>query len=92
MSGVPIRAAIVVIMIGRKRINEASKIASSGGLPDARSASTAKSTIMMPFFLTRPTSMITPTKAYIDKSVQNTNSVRRAPNPAKGSADKMVSG
>ena len=49
-------------MIGRKRTRQASWIASAGVLP-ARCASTAKSTIMMPFFFTRPTSMITPTNA-----------------------------
>ena len=55
-------AAIVVIMMGRKRTTQASVIAVGASFPDRRS-SMAKSTIMMPFFLTRPTSMMTPTKA-----------------------------
>ena len=62
MGSVPKSAAIVVIMMGRKRTRQASRIASFGVFP-ARSASTAKSTIMMPFFFTRPTSMMIPTKA-----------------------------
>jgi len=58
---VPTSAAIVVIVIGRKRTRHASRIASSGVLPSLR-CSIAKSTIMMPFFLTRLTSMMMPTK------------------------------
>ena len=50
-------------MIGLKRTRQASWIASSGSLPFCRWASTAKSTIMMPFFFTRPMSMMMPTKA-----------------------------
>ena len=63
MGSVPMSAAMVVIMIGRKRTQ-----AGLGGWPraaaaPARCASMAKSTIMMPFFFTRPTSMMMPTKA-----------------------------
>lgn len=53
-------AAIVVIMMGRKRSNAASLIASSGERDFARSPGIAKSTIMMPFFLTMPISRMTP--------------------------------
>ena len=56
-------AAMVVIMIGRKRTMQASKIASWGLLRSLRCASMAKSIIMMPFFFTSPTSMMMPTKA-----------------------------
>jgi hypothetical protein len=63
IGSVPTSAAIVVIMIGRKRTRHASYIASAGGLPCVRCASRAKSIIMMPFFFTSPTSMITPTNA-----------------------------
>ena len=56
-------AAIVVIMIGRKRTRQPSKIASRGAMPSPRCLSSAKSIIMMAFFFTIPTSMITPTKA-----------------------------
>ena len=63
IGSVPMSAAIVVIMIGRKRIKHASTIASRGGFPSLRSASSAKSIIMIAFFFTRPTSMMIPTKA-----------------------------
>jgi len=62
MGSVPISAAIVVIMMGRKRTRQASWIASRAPFPAFR-ASIAKSTIMMPFFFTSPTSMMMPTKA-----------------------------
>ena len=58
-----IRAAIVVIMIGRKRTTQAETMASVGDRPWSRWAAMAKSIIMMPFFLTMPTSMMMPTKA-----------------------------
>ena len=63
IGSVPINAAIVVIMIGRKRTLHASMIASRGDLPSRRSASSAKSIIMIAFFLTSPTSMMMPTNA-----------------------------
>ena len=51
-------------MIGRKRTTQASKIACSGSiLPSPRCFSSAKSIIMIAFFLTMPTSMMMPTKA-----------------------------
>ena len=61
MGRVPNSVAMVVIMIGRKRMTQASKIDSKTFLPSLRSADTAKSIIMMPFFLTSPTSMMIPT-------------------------------
>jgi len=54
-------AAIVVIMIGRKRTLAASRIASRAVFPWFRSASMAKSIMMMAFFFTIPTSMMMPT-------------------------------
>ena len=59
----PISAAIVVIMIGRNRTLAASRIASCALFPWLRSASIAKSIIMIAFFFTMPTSMMMPTKA-----------------------------
>ena len=56
----PNSAAIVVIMIGRKRSRQASWIASRGLLPSIRSAWSAKSIIMIAFFLTMPISRMTP--------------------------------
>ena len=60
---VPMSAAIVVIMIGRKRTLAASRIASCALFPWFRSASMAKSIIMIAFFFTMPISMMMPTKA-----------------------------
>ena len=55
---------MVVIMIGRKRSRQASKIASSGAhAARCARASMAKSIIMMAFFLTMPISRITPISA-----------------------------
>src|SRR5581483_4332873 len=56
----PNSAAKVVIMIGRKRSRQASWIAACGVLPSTRSACKAKSIIMIAFFLTMPTSRMTP--------------------------------
>src|SRR5947208_11306028 len=47
MGSAPSMAAKVVMRMGRKRSSDASKIASRGGLPCSRSASSAKSTIMI---------------------------------------------
>ena len=52
----------------------------------------AKSIIMIAFFLTSPTSMMIPTKAYMLSSVRKMSSVSSAPNPANGSPERMVSG
>ncbi len=57
-------------MIGRKRSSAASMIASSAVAPWER-RSTAKSTIMMAFFLTMPISMITPISAMTLRSMPN---------------------
>ena len=56
----PSSAAMVVIRIGRKRSSEAWWIASRGAMPSLRSASSAKSIIMMAFFLTMPISRMMP--------------------------------
>jgi len=50
-------------MIGRNRTLQASRIASRGDFPSRRSASSAKSIIMIAFFFTNPTNMMIPTKA-----------------------------
>jgi hypothetical protein len=69
ISGRPLsRAAIVVIRIGRNRKRHACRIASSGVEPSRRSAEMAKSTIMMPFFLTMPISRMMPMIAITDRS------------------------
>src|ERR1700674_4185165 len=64
MSGTPpSKAAIVVIMIGRNRSSAALRIDCSGDRCSSRSAAIAKSTIMMPFFLTMPISRMMPIRA-----------------------------
>ncbi len=92
IGSVPIRAAIVVIMMGRNRTLQASRIASRADFPSLRSASIAKSIIMIAFFFTRPTSMMMPTKAYTLSSMWKIHSVRSAPKPANGRPVRMVSG
>ena len=62
MGSVPMSAASVVIMMGRKRTTQPSKMAWAGAWPCFLCASRAKSIIMIAFFFTMPTSMITPTK------------------------------
>ena len=93
MSGMPpSSAAAVVIMIGRKRSSAALRTASVGDRCSSRSAWMAKSTIMMPFFLTMPISRITPIMATRLKSKPNSISAAMAPAPAEGSVDRIVSG
>ena len=92
MAKAPSSAAIVVIMIGRKRSRQASRIASRDDRPRVRSASMAKSTIMMAFFLTMPISNTMPTSATSDRSMPHAISASRAPMPADGSVDRMVIG
>ncbi len=50
-------------MIGRKRSSAARLMASSLDRPSLRSATMAKSTIMMPFFFTMPISRMMPISA-----------------------------
>ncbi len=88
----PNSAAIVVIMIGRKRSTAASVIAASGETPRVRSASMAKSTMMMPFFFTIPISSTMPTSATTVNSVPVSIKASSAPIPAEGRVDRIVSG
>ncbi len=83
---------MVVIMIGRKRCMQPSKIASSGDLPSFRSASSAKSIIMMAFFLTIPISKTMPTNEYRLRSCLKISSVSNAPKPAAGRPERIVMG
>src|SRR5712672_1203330 len=88
----PNNAAKVVIMIGRKRNRHAWWIASRGLLPSSRSACSAKSIIMIAFFLTMPISRMTPISAIRLKSMLNSISARTAPTPAEGSVERIVIG
>ena len=67
-------------------------MASSGGLCSARSASSAKSIIMMAFFFTMPISKMMPISATTPRSLPVINRARMAPTPAEGSVDRIVMG
>ena len=79
-------------MIGLKRMMQASKIASRGLMPRLRSASRAKSIIRMAFFLTMPISKMMPIKAINDSSVRHSSKASKAPTPADGNVEMIVSG
>ena len=78
-------------MIGRKRSKQASRIAASADRPTRRRSS-AKSIIMIAFFLTMPTSMTMPIIAITDRSMRNRISVNKAPMPADGRPEMIVIG
>ena len=61
-------------------------------MPCVRSASSAKSIIMMAFFLTMPISSTMPISATIDRSMPQSISASSAPMPADGSVVRMVKG
>ena len=85
-------AALVVIMIGRKRMQAGLEDGSRGVRSCVRSASSAKSIIMMAFFLTMPISRITPMSAMMLNSVWNSIRASTAPTPAEGRVEIMVIG
>src|SRR5207245_1279525 len=62
-------AAAVVIRIGRKRSRQASRIAAIGDMWSSRSAAMAKSTSMMPFFLTMPIKRMMPMMPITERSI-----------------------
>ena len=88
----PSSAAMVVIMMGRKRSRQAWKMASSGGLCSTRSASSAKSIIMMAFFFTIPISRMIPISPTTPRSFPVSSRARMAPTPADGSVERIVMG
>ncbi len=88
----PNSAASVVIRMGRKRSSAASWMASRGASPRLRSASSAKSIIMIAFFLTMPISRMIPMMPIMSSSVPLMSSASSAPTPADGSVDRMVMG
>ena len=79
-------------MIGRKRRWQARKMASFGDSPSLRSASSAKSIIMMAFFFTMPISRMMPMSATIDRSCLKSMRASSAPTPAEGSVERIVNG
>ena len=58
----------------------------------SRSAAIAKSTSMMPFFLTMPISRMMPMMPITERSMWPTFNASSAPTPAEGSVERMVSG
>ena len=64
---------------------------SSGVFPD-RSASRAKSIIMMAFFFTIPINRTIPMSAITVNSVWNASNAKRAPTPAEGKVERIVTG
>ncbi len=61
-------------------------------MPSLRSASSAKSIIMMAFFFTIPISSTMPISAITLKSLWQMFSASSAPTPAEGRVDRMVTG
>src|SRR5260370_36428 len=62
-------------------------MASSGGFPSLRSASRAKSTIMMPFFFTMPMRRMMPMTAMTLSAMRQTLRERPGPRPAEGGVE-----
>ena len=85
-------AAMVVIMIGRKRRMTPGIDGVGAYLPSMRWASMAKSIIMIAFFFTTPNSMMSPTNAYRSRSLWKIFSVSSAPKTAEGNPERMVMG
>ena len=79
-------------MMGLKRSRHAWRMESCGDRCCSRSACSAKSTIMMPFFFTMPISRMMPISAITDRSICSNTRMRSAPTPAEGSVDRMVRG
>ena len=67
-------------------------MASSGGSCRCRSASSAKSIIMIAFFLTMPMSRMMPISAMTREVGAVSSSASMAPTPADGSVERMVIG
>ena len=67
-------------------------MASRGFIPSFRSAASAKSIIMMAFFLTMPISRMIPIMPTMSSSLLNRTMATSAPTPADGSVEMMVRG
>ena len=67
-------------------------MACSGFMPSLRCASSAKSIIMIAFFVTMPISRITPISAMMLNSLPHARNASSAPTPAEGSVDRIVIG
>ena len=83
---------MVVMRMGRRRSRQACRMAASGALPSLRSASRAKSIIMMAFFLTMPMSRMMPIMPTTPSSMPPSMMASKAPTPAEGRVERMVTG
>ncbi len=88
----PSSAAKLVIMIGLKRSRQAFLIDSMGDSFSSRSATSAKSIIMIAFFFTIPIRSTIPISATMSNSILQSISARNAPTPAEGRVERMVIG
>ncbi len=88
----PNSAAMVVIMMGRKRSRQAWRMASSGFLRSVRCATRAKSIIMMAFFFTMPIRRMMPMTAMTSNGILHSCSASSAPMPAEGRVERIVIG
>ena len=61
-------------------------------MPCSRSATSAKSIIMIAFFLTMPISRMMPMMPITPRSLRDSISASSAPTPAEGSVERMVIG
>ena len=93
-SGKPPSSAAMVVISDRPEAQQAGLedrlLAES--CPSLRSASIAKSIIMMAFFLTMPISRMMPISAMTLRSVLVSISASSAPTPAEGSVERIVMG
>ena len=71
---------------------QASTMASAAFRPRVRSASSAKSIIMIAFFFTIPISRMMPISDITLSSLPNQSSATSAPKPALGIVERIVSG
>ena len=85
-------AAMVVIMMGRKRSMQAAWIASAALSSRSRCVSSATSTIMMAFLRTMPIRRITAMRAMSVNGSPQRSSASTAPMPLEGSVERMVIG
>ena len=80
-----------VIMIGRRRIREASSVAATRSLPPLCNA-LANPTIKIEFFVTNPINIIKPSKANKLKLLSDKFKAKNAPIAATGIANKATKG
>ena len=91
IGNMPAPMAMVVMIIGRARLWQASISASYRFMPSRR-ATMAYSTSRMEFFVATPIIMMSPMSDGIEKLLPVTRSATKAPPSESGSAARMVTG